>query len=49
MAIEVNEKILAAKLAEELRKAFVWNNTKEGGEYWNEVHAALIRLSIEGF
>ena len=39
----------AEALADALKNAFVWKNTKDGEAYWIEVYERLIRLSKEGF
>ena len=40
---------LAEQLAVALKRAFAWDNTKDGDAFWRDVHARLIRLSKEGF
>ena len=36
-------------LADDLHGAFVWSETKEGHNYWKDVHGKLRRIAEEGF
>ena len=39
----------AEKVAEALRTAFSWKNTKEGYIFWEEISKKLMRIANEGY
>ena len=46
---DTHTKELTRKLAGDLHGAFVWSETKEGHNYWKDVHGKLRRIAEEGF
>ena len=43
------ERVKAMQLAEQLGKAFIWANTRDGDMFWHDVQDRLKRISKEGF
>lgn len=44
---KLSNKQMIKLAAEMISAAFVWDNTKEGHEYWSRVHKKLLKMSEE--
>ena len=44
---EIKEK--ARRLATDLISGFAWRDTRDGGDYWQDVYKRLLRIAKEGF
>ena len=47
--VSLNDRKRAAQIAHDLMVAFVWSDTPEGQDYWDDVYMNLLAYQPDGF